>query len=41
MSTMYDIHILDLTYDIICQILSSIEADLYKESLVMDWNDKK
>ena len=41
MSTMYDIHILDLPYDIICQILSSIEADLYKESLVMDWNDKK
>ena len=41
MSTMYDIHILDLPYDIILKILSSIEADLYKESLVMDWNDKK
>ena len=38
---MYDIHILDLPYDIILKILSSIEADLYKESLVMDWNDKK
>ena len=41
MSTMYDIHLLDLPYDIILKILTSIEADLYKESLVMDWNDKK
>ena len=38
MSTM---NILALPYDIIFKILYSIEADLYKESLVMDFNDKK
>ena len=41
MSNMYDIHLLDLPYEIIYQIIADTECDLYKESLVMDWNEKK
>ena len=38
---MNDIHILDLPNEIIYHILSNIECNMAKESLVMDWNDKK